>query len=191
MAGHTDDDAADDVDGGNDQAGNGVTTNKLGSTVHRPLKLGLFSNEVSAIAGVVFVDQPGAQVGIDSHLFTGHGVESEPGRDFRNTARALRNHNELNDHQDRKDDHTDDHIATNDELSKRLDDLPRLAVQKDRPCRTDIQPQPEHGGKQQQRREARHLQRVIYLERGEQHQQRNGHTGRQQQIDDNARNGND
>jgi len=69
---HPDQDAADGIDGGDDQAGHGVAANEFGRTVHGPEEGRFLLQLLAAALGLGFVNQAGGQIGIDRHLFAGH-----------------------------------------------------------------------------------------------------------------------
>ena len=81
------DEAADEVDDGDDDAGDGVALDELRGAVHRAVEVGLGGDLGAARAGLVLVDQPGVEVGVDRHLLAGHGVEGEAGADLGDAAR--------------------------------------------------------------------------------------------------------
>ena len=74
---HTDEEAADQVDHGDDQAGDRVALHELRGTVHRAVEVGLVADLAAAVAGFVLADRAGVEVGVDRHLLAGHGVEGE------------------------------------------------------------------------------------------------------------------
>ena len=73
--------------------------------------------------GDFFVDETGGQIGVDCHLFAGHGVQAETCTDFGDTARTLCDDDEVHDDEDRKDNDADDKIALHDEAAEGLNDL--------------------------------------------------------------------
>ncbi|MNZ55842.1 hypothetical protein D3C78_737780 [compost metagenome] len=120
---HADGHAADQVDEQDQQAGDGVTANKLAGTVHRTVELGLPRHFGTACLGLGLVDQAGVEVGVNGHLLAGHGVEGEARAHLGNTPGALGHHHEVDDHQDRED-HDTDHVVTADHhLAEGLDHL--------------------------------------------------------------------
>ena len=72
-----DQDAADDVDAGDDQPGHGVAAHELGRAVHGPEEGRLLLDFLAAALGRFLVDQARRQVRVDRHLLAGHGVEGE------------------------------------------------------------------------------------------------------------------
>ena len=136
----TDDHAGDDVDEGNQDAGDGGAADKLGGAVHGPEE-GAFVFQVPAPGpGFILVDEAGRQVGVDGHLLAGHGVQGEPGRNLGDTAGTLGDDDEVDEHQDGENDDTDDKVVAHDEAAEGLDDLSGgvgtfVAVGEDQPRR--------------------------------------------------------
>ena len=98
---------------------------------------------------------PAFKFGVDGHLFAGHGVQGETGRDFRDAPRALGDDDEIDQDEDQKDDQADDIIAAHDEIAERLDDVPGITVQQNQPRGGDVQRKPEQRDEQQQASESR------------------------------------
>ena len=79
------DDAPHQVDEGGDDRHDRVALDELGSTVHGAEKVGFPLDFRAAGARLLFVDQAGAEVGVDRHLFAGHRVQGKGGRNLGNT----------------------------------------------------------------------------------------------------------
>ena len=120
----SDDDAAEDVDEDDDDAGDGVAADEFGGTVHGSVKIGFLGDICPAFAGFGFVDDSGVEVGVDGHLFAGHGVQGEAGGDFGDTGGAFGDDDKLDDDEDDEDDDADGEGAAGDEVGKGVDDLP-------------------------------------------------------------------
>ncbi len=73
------------------------------------------------------VDQPGVKIGVNRHLFAGHRVQGKAGRNLGNTLGPLGDDDKVDDHQDDKYYETDDKVAANHHLTKRLNHLTRRA----------------------------------------------------------------
>ncbi len=184
---HADDQAADDVDAGDDQAGHGVAAHKLGGAVHGAEEGRFLLQLLAPLAGLVLVDQPRRQIGVDGHLLAGHGVQGEAGGHLGDATRTLGDHHEVHDHQDGEDDDADDEVALHHQLAEGLDDpaggLGALVpMPQDQANRGDVQAQAEQGGHQQHRREGGELQRLLDHQRGHQDQHRAGDRQGQQQV---------
>src|SRR5690606_31322611 len=172
--GHTRLEDADDeptyyVDPGYDEAGNRVASDELASTVHRPVKVRLSAHLFTASPGLFFVDQSGVQVGVDGHLFTGHGIEREPCCNLRDTARPLRDHDKVDQHQHDEHDGADHVVARNDELAEGSDQLARFAPAEDQPGGRHVQRQPEKRGDEQHPREDGEVERPQRVKRRQEH----------------------
>ena len=118
----SDGETADDVDEQNENARDGVAAGELARTVHGAVEVGFRSDVGATRACLVLRDQTGVEIGVDGHLFTGHGVQGESGADFRDTAGALGDHHEVDDGQDDEHHDTDGEVAADDEFTERLDD---------------------------------------------------------------------
>jgi hypothetical protein len=106
------------------------------------------------------------QVGVYRHLLAWHRVEAEARRDLGDAARAFRDDHEVHDEQDREQDHSDHHVPAHEEAAERAHDVARrpralVAVGEDQPRRRDLQGKAQQGGEQQQRREAREVERTL------------------------------
>jgi hypothetical protein len=112
--------------------------------------------------------------------------------DFGDAARALGDHHEVHDDEDREHDDADHEVAAHHELAERLDDVARgrgafVAVRQDQPGRGKIQRQPQHGRDQQHGREDREFQRRLDEQRGHQDQHRQDDRDRQEQVEQDRR----
>ena len=94
--------AADDVDDQDQDAGDGVAADELAGAVHGAVEVGLRAHFRAARARLVLVDQAGVQVGVDRHLLARHRIQGEARADFGDAARALGDHHEVDDGQDRR-----------------------------------------------------------------------------------------
>ena len=142
-------------------------------TVHGPEKGTLVFQRLAAGFGFAFVDQPGRQVGVDRHLLAGHCVQGETRGNLGDTAGTLGDDDEVDDHQNGKDDNPDDEIAAHHQVAEGLDDIAGscrsfMAVGQDQPCRGNVQPEPEHGGNQEYGREGREFERLLDKQPGHQ-----------------------
>ena len=149
VAGHADDDAAEDIDGRDDEAGDGVAAHELGGAVHRAEE-GAFLFQLPAPARSLPSRRsaPDDKIGVDGHLLAGNGVEREARADLGDTRRALGDDDEVDRDQDDEDDDADDEIAAHHELREAGDDVaggrrPFGAVRQDQPRRGDVERQPQ------------------------------------------------
>ena len=118
-----DQEAANDVDEHDDDAGDRVPANKLGRSVHRPVEIRLLLDLLAAAFGIGFADEACVQIGVNRHLFSGQRIQRKPRANFRDTPCALGNDREVDDGQDDENDDPDNVVAADQKLTKSLDDL--------------------------------------------------------------------
>ena len=122
VLGHADNDPADDVDQRDDQAGDRVAPDELGRAVHGTEKVAFVFQFLASRLGRSLVDKTGGKIGIDRHLFAGHGVQGESRRDLCDPPGTLGDNNEIHQDQDGEDDNADDEIAAHNEAAEGFDD---------------------------------------------------------------------
>ena len=142
--------AAQHIDEGDENGGDGVAADEFARAVHRAVEIGFLLDFAAAAAGLGFVDDAGVEFGINRHLLAGHGVEGEPRGDFGDAARALGDDDEIDQHQNQEYDQADDIIAAHDEIAEGLDDVARVAIEQNQPGGGDIEGQPIERHEQQQ-----------------------------------------
>ena len=125
MARHADDDAAEDVDGDRDQAGDGLAAHELGGAVHGSEEGAFLLQLAPPLLRLLLVDQTRREVGIDGHLLAGDRVEREPGAHLGDTGRALRDHQEVDGDEDDEDHDADDEVTAHHELGEAADHMAR------------------------------------------------------------------
>ena len=123
-----DDDAADEVDAGDEDAGHRVALDELRGAVHRAVEVGLLGDLRAAPARLLVGDLAGVEVGVDRHLLARHGVEREARAHLGDAAGAVRDHHELDHDQDQEDHEADDDVAADDELAERGDHVAGVAL---------------------------------------------------------------
>ena len=94
---HTDDKAAGNIDDDDNNSGDGVPFHELRCTVHRPVEIRLPLDFPPSECRFCISDRSLIEIRIDGHLFTGHSVQREAGRDLRHAFRTFGDDNELND----------------------------------------------------------------------------------------------
>ena len=161
-----DDDAAENVDGENDEAGDRVAAHEFRRAVHRAEEGALLLELAPARLRDLFVDEARRQVGVDRHLLAGDRVEGEARADFGDAGRALGDDEEVDRHQDEKDDDADEEVAAHHEPGEAADDVagrgrPLVAVREDEPCRRDVEREPQDGRDQQHGREGGEFERLL------------------------------
>ena len=192
MAQIADGDTADDVDGGDDEAGDGVAAHEFGSAVHRAEEGRLFLQFTAAQLRGLVVDHAGGKISVDRHLLAGNGVEGETGADFGDTRRALRDDDEVHHDEDQEHDQADDEVARHDQLRKAADDIaggvgPFIAVRQDHAGRGDVQRQAQHRGDQQHRWEGREIEWALDPQRHHQDQHRQRDRKGEADVDEESR----
>ncbi len=116
--GDTDNNTADNVDKGNQQAGDGIAAYKFRRTIHGAEEGAFIFQFLTAGAGCLFINHASGQIGINSHLLAGHGVQREAGCYLGNPAGAFRDHHKIHNDQDSKNDDTDNKVAAHDKTAK-------------------------------------------------------------------------
>ena len=182
-----DDDAADEVDAGDQDAGHRVALDELRGTVHRAVEVGFLGDLGAPLARLLVGDLAGVEVGVDRHLLARHGVEGEARAHLGHAPGAVRDHHELDDHEDQEDHEADDDVAADDEVAERGHDVAGVAVQQDQTRHGHVDREPEQRGQQQQRREGRQVERARHVERGHDDHQRRRDVQRDQQIEQERR----
>ena len=176
MLAQADGDAANQVDQQNQDGGDRVAADELGSTVHRAEEVRLLRQLLAAAFGGVLIDRAGVEVGVDRHLLAGHGIQGEAGIDLGDAACALGHHHEVHDGQNHEDDETDHIVAGNHELAEGGNHLAGrlmalMAVHQHHPGRGHVQREAQHRGKQQHRGEGRELQGLSGVDGDHDHHQ--------------------
>ena len=181
---HADDDAADNVDADDQQAGDRIAAHEFAGAVHGAEEIGFRFDRLAAGLGFLLVDQAGRQVGVDRHLLAGHGVQAEARRHFGDAARTFGDDDEIDDDQDGEDNQANDEIALHHQIAEGLNDIARccrafIAMTQDQACGGQIQRQPQHGGEQQDGGEGGKFQRLSNEHR--RHQDQDGKAQRKSQ----------
>ena len=150
MLKHADQEAGDDVDGHDQNGGQGIALTEARRAIHRAAEFRLARHPLPACFGLCLIDDAGVQIGIDRHLLAWHGIESKAGRDLRRTHGAMGNDQELNGDQGQEEDEANDVIAANHELTKGFDHLARsrgalIAMQQNAPRAGQVERQAKQG----------------------------------------------
>ena len=146
MLDDADDDAAEQVDAGDQDAGHRVALDELRGTVHRAVEVGLLGDLRAALARLLVGDLARVEVGVDRHLLAGHGVEGEARADLGHATGAVGDDHELDHDQDQEDDEADDDVAADDEVAERLDHVARVALEQDQTRHGHVDRQAEERG---------------------------------------------
>ena len=180
--------AAEDVDEQDQDAGDRIAADELAGTVHGAVEVRFRAHLGAPCAGLVLRDQAGVQIGVDGHLLAGHGIQGESGADFRDTARALGDHHEVDDGENDEHHHADGEVAADHEFAERLDDAAgrlraAVAVQQHDAGRGDVQRQAQQGGEQQDRRKHAELDGPRHIEHGHHDHDRQRDVEREQHVE--------
>ena len=189
-----DDDAAEDVDRQDDQAGDGVAADEFRRAVHRAEEGALLLEFATALLGDFLVDQPRRQVGVDRHLLAGDCVEGEARADLGDAGRALGDDQEVDGDEDEEDDDADDEVAAHHQAGEAADDVagggdPLGAVGEDQARSRDVERQSEDRRDQQHGRKGGEFERLVDPQGDHQDQHRQGDRHRQAEVDHRRRNG--
>jgi len=180
---HADDEAADQVDEGDDQAGDGVAAHELGRAVHGPVEVGVAADLLAPAARLVLVDEAGAEVGVNAHLPAGHRIEGEARRHLGDAPGALGDDHEVDHHQDEEEHQPDHVVAADDEVAEGGDHLTGVAAAEDQAGARDVEPEPEQRQQQQQGREDVELERIARGQRDQQHDDGQRQRQRQESVE--------
>jgi len=148
-----------------------------------PVKIGLLFDELPAVPRIALGNDSGVEVRVDAHLFAGHGIQGEPGRDFSHASRALGDDDEIDDGQDDENNQADHEIALNDKLAEGGDEIARVALREDGAGRGDVQPEAKQRDEEQQGRKNTEIGGPFDV--GDQHddQHRNRDAQAEQHVD--------
>ena len=182
-----DDDAADEVDQRDQDAGHRVALDELRGAVHRAVEVGLLGDLGAAPARLLVGDLARVEVGVDRHLLARHGVEREARADLGDAAGAVRDDHELDHHEDQEDDEADDDVAADDEVAERGDHVAGVAVQQDQARDRDVDREPEQRGQQQEAREGGEVERARHVERRDDDHQRRRDVQRDREVEQERR----
>ena len=150
-----DQEAGDDVDAGDENAGHRVALREARGAVHGAVELG-FAGQLLAPRCALRVSsiKPGVQIRIDGHLLARQRVQGEARGDFRNAHRAVVDDHILNRDQHQENHRADDVVAAHHEAAEGLDHVAGgrragVAVEQDQARGGDVQRQPEQREQQQ------------------------------------------
>ena len=146
---HADQNAAQQIDGHDNQAGNGIPFYEFHGAVHGAVELAFLFHRAASSLGLIHVNGAGTHVAVNCHLLTGHGVERKPRSHFRHAFRALGNHHKLYDGEDQKHHQTDNQIATHHKIPEGVDDAAGVPLEQDQAGGGDRDAEAKKRGDQQ------------------------------------------
>ncbi|CAM5192314.1 hypothetical protein CDEF62S_05134 [Castellaniella defragrans] len=163
---HADDQPAQDIDHHDEQARHRVAADELACAIHGAVELGLLPHFGPALARILLADQARIQIGVDRHLLARHRIQRETGAHFGDPARALGDHDEIDDHQDDEHYNPDRKISADQKVPEGLDDVsgrrrPPVPVEQHHSGRGHVQRQAKQRGEQQHRRKGGEVQRLA------------------------------
>ncbi len=190
---HADVQAAQDVDEGDDDAGDGVAAHEFAGAIHGAVEIGLLCDVGAAFSRFGFVDDSGVEVGVDGHLFAGHRVQGESSGNFGNSRGAFGDDGKLDDHDDDEDDDADGQGTLGDEIGEGVDDFAggghggvgvagAVAGGENQPHGGDVQHQAKEGQCQQKGREDGQLERAGNVNGRHHHNDREGDVEAEQDV---------
>ena len=126
-------------------------------------------------------------VGVDRHLLSRHRIQGKASGHFGNALRTAGDYDELNGHQDREDDETDDQVSPNDERSEcwndRTDGARRRSGGEDEPRRRDVERESKEGRDQERGREGGELERIVDRNGKQEHERRPKDVDAEQEVE--------
>src|ERR1700683_4210614 len=166
MLNDADEEPGDQVDRHDHDRGDRVAAHKLADTIHRGVEIRLAPEVAAAAARLFLADTAGVEVRVDRHLLARHRIERETRRDFRDPARALGHHREIDDRDDDEDYDSDRIVVADDDASEGFDYGARsvgaeVAVEQYESGRGDIERESKQGRDQQYGREGGKIQRTA------------------------------
>ena len=184
--------AADDIDDHDEDAGDRVAADELAGAVHGTVEIRFRAHFGAARAGLVLRDEAGIEIGVDGHLLAGHRVQRESRGHFRHAARTLRHHDEIDDGEDDEDDGADGVVAADHELAEGRDHLAGrvrtlVAVHEHDAGRGDIERQAQDRHQQQHGREDREIERPLDVEHRHDDDERQRDVEREQHVEHDRR----
>ncbi len=187
VVGNPHENSAGEIEGDDQERRDRVAFDKLSRAIHRSVEIRFLLHGFALAARAIGVQGAGVHVGVDRHLLPRHRVERKASGHFGNALRTAGDDDELDCHQDRKDDDTDDQVSTNDERSEcwndRADGARRCSVRKDEPGRRNIEREPKEGCDEERRREGRELERIVNRDGKQEHERRSEDVDAEQEIE--------
>ena len=191
---HTDGNATDQVDGQDQQAGDGVALDEFTGAVHRAVEVCFLGNFRATVLGFFLVDKTGIEIGIDGHLLTRHGIQGETCAYFRHPASTFGDHQEVDDHEDGEDHQANRVVTADKNRAERLDHLTGritafMAVEQNNPCGCNVERQPQQCCHQQNSRKGCKLHRPQGVDTHQQDHDRQGNVEGEEHVQHERRHG--
>ena len=148
---HANAETADDIDQRDENARDSIASHEFAGTIHRTVEVGFFLHLETAARRGEFVNDAGIEFRIDGHLFARHGVQGETRGHLGDTACALRDNHEIDNHQNDENHRADEVVSLNEHLAEGFNDAAGVAIQENQARGGDIQGQPQKRYRQQDR----------------------------------------
>ena len=194
MLGNSDNHAADTIDKQDQDTGNGIPLHKFAGTVHGSVEVGLLGYFGTPDLGLLLSDETGIEIGVNGHLFPGHGIQGKACRNLGNTARTLGNYHKVDNHQNGEHDKTDHKVAAHNHIAEGLDNLTGrgatpVPVNQNHPGGGHIEGKPEQRGDKQHRRKGSEFRGLFRIDGYEQDQHGNGNVEGKEHVQKKGRHG--
>ena len=131
MSRHSHDDTTHNIDGGDQKTRNRISFYIFYGTIHGTEKACLFLDFLSSLLCFRICNGSGVQIRINSHLLTGHCIQSKSRCYFGYTFRTFVDDHELDQDQNNEDNDTDDQITATYELTEGFHDITCITVSQD------------------------------------------------------------
>ncbi len=185
---HADHEAHHEVQERDQQPGDRIALHEFRGTVERAEEGGLLLLELAPLAGLLVADRAGGHVAVDGELLAGHRVEREARAHLGHAPRTLGDHDEVHDQEHAEHHQPEQHRAAHDEHREALDHVARrpgagMALADDELRGGDVERQPQHQAREQDRRKGREIERALDEERVGEDQDRQRERRRQPQVE--------
>ena len=189
---HADQEAGNNVDRGDQNAGHGIALGEARRAVHGAVEFGFGGQRFAPPLGFDLVDQAGIQIAVDRHLLAGQGIQGEARRNFADAHRAVIDDHVLNRDQHQEDHRADHIVAAHHETTERADHLaggrcPGVAVDQNQARAGDVQRQAEQRQQQQSGGKRGEFHRSHQVQGHHQYDHRHQNVDHDQQVQNESR----
>src|SRR5581483_7856657 len=120
---HADKKTANDVDQRDENRSHRIALCESDGAIHGAVEFGFLADLHPSFTGFLLIDDSRIQVRVDRKLLARQRIQRKPGRHFRNTNRAVIDHDVLDHDQNEKNDDADRVISTDNKLTKGPDHI--------------------------------------------------------------------
>ena len=196
---HTGYEAADEVEGGNENTGLDVSRDKLRGTVHRGIEVDFLPDQGLLAGGLLFRNDAGVHLVLDVEHLVVHRVQRKAGGNLRNAGRTLGDDEDLNDNEDDEYDETDQLAVAGCNVGEGLDHFalarhhisPRVGAGQDKAGRRYVDGKAKQGHQQDQPGEGRKVGGPFRIDNRQQYRQGKGDIDDHRQVYQSLRQGNE